>query len=119
MIKISSLVLVTVAFFYLGKHWSEDGYHQLVFFSGTTNSNSVPEISISSKLNKTFNISTIIEIPAASQPSSPTVLMPNLPLSMVYIFFSRVITSVVIFCLMCFRMFVLFACITRFALGSA
>ncbi|CAN8284798.1 unnamed protein product [Cochlearia groenlandica] len=73
MIKISSLVLVTVSFFYLGKHWSDDGYKQLVFFSGATDANSVPEISTSPNSNRIFNISSIIEIPSASQPSSPSV----------------------------------------------
>lgn len=84
MIKISALVLVTVAFFYLGKHWSDDGYQQLVFFSSATSgTSSIPEVSISPNSNKTFNISAIIpanytqnEIPATTQPI-PSVVIPS------------------------------------------
>uniref|UniRef100_A0A1J3EQW9 Methyltransferase n=1 Tax=Noccaea caerulescens TaxID=107243 RepID=A0A1J3EQW9_NOCCA len=75
LIKISGLVLVTVAFFYLGKHWSDDGYQQLVFFSSSTTGSSIPEVSISPNSNKTFNLSAIIpanhteiEISATTQP---------------------------------------------------
>ncbi|CAH2058701.1 unnamed protein product [Thlaspi arvense] len=79
LIKISSLVLVTVTFFYLGKHWSDDGYQQLVFFSSSSSA-SIPEVSISPNSNKTFNISAIIpanhteiEIPSPTQQIPPAV----------------------------------------------
>lgn len=74
LIKISALVLVTVAFFYLGKHWSDDGYQQLVFFSSSTSGTSIPEVSVSPNSNRTFNLSEIIpanhtdnQIPATTQ----------------------------------------------------
>ncbi|KAL1217794.1 putative methyltransferase PMT11 [Cardamine amara subsp. amara] len=60
LIKISALVLVTVAFFYLGKHWSDDGYQQLVFFSSSTSGSSIPEVSVSPNSNRIFNLSEII-----------------------------------------------------------
>ncbi|KAF3579514.1 hypothetical protein DY000_02028904 [Brassica cretica] len=59
LIKISAVILATAAFFYLGKHLSDDGYKQLVFFSSSSE-NSIPEVSISPNSNKTFNLSSII-----------------------------------------------------------
>nr|VDC89791.1 unnamed protein product [Brassica oleracea] len=73
LIKISALLLLTVASFYLGKHWSNDSYHQLLFFSSSssaTSGTSIPKISISPNSNKTFNLSAII-------PSNHTTTQPN------------------------------------------
>ncbi|CAA0375753.1 S-adenosyl-L-methionine-dependent methyltransferase [Arabidopsis thaliana x Arabidopsis arenosa] len=81
LIKISALVFVTVAFFYLGKHWSDDGYQQLVFFSSSTSGSSIPEVSVSPNSNRVFNLSAIIptnhtqiEIPATIQQQPPSVV---------------------------------------------
>ncbi|XP_010517333.1 PREDICTED: probable methyltransferase PMT11 [Camelina sativa] len=83
LVKISALVLVTVAFFYLGKHWSDDGYQQLVFFSSSTSAgSSIPEVSVSPNSNRVFNLSEIIppanhtdnQIPATSQPPPSVVV---------------------------------------------
>ncbi|XP_059666309.1 probable methyltransferase PMT11 isoform X2 [Cornus florida] len=62
LIKISVFVFVTVAFFYLGKHWS-DGYQRLIFFNfGQTplDSFKTPSVSLSPNHNKTFDISSLI-----------------------------------------------------------
>lgn len=83
LIKISAFVLVTVAFFYLGKHWSDDGYQQLVFFSSSTSgSSSIPEVSVSPNSNRVFNLSAIIpanhtdnQIPATTQQPPPSVVV--------------------------------------------
>ncbi|XP_010505659.1 PREDICTED: probable methyltransferase PMT11 [Camelina sativa] len=82
LVKISALVLVTVAFFYLGKHWSDDGYQQLVFFSSSTSAgSSIPEVSVSPNSNRVFNLSEIIpsnhtdnQIPATTQPPPSSVV---------------------------------------------
>ena len=76
LIKISAVILATAAFFYLGKHLSNDGYKQLVFFSSSSSENSIPEVSISPNSNKTFNLSSIIppnhtEIETAQPVPSP------------------------------------------------
>ncbi|XP_065870864.1 probable methyltransferase PMT11 [Euphorbia lathyris] len=54
-LKITAFVLVTISFFYLGKHWSSNGYEQLIFFSTPQKS-----VSISPNFNKSFNITELI-----------------------------------------------------------
>ncbi|XVF75283.1 hypothetical protein PTKIN_Ptkin13bG0174800 [Pterospermum kingtungense] len=61
-IKVAAFVFISIAFFYLGKHWS-DGSRQFIFFSRQSPSDttpSSPSISVSPNLNKEFNISSII-----------------------------------------------------------
>ncbi|XWS07719.1 hypothetical protein CRYUN_Cryun41cG0014300 [Craigia yunnanensis] len=61
-IKFAVFVFISIAFFYLGKHWS-DGSRQLIFFSRQSPSEttpSSPSIAISPNLNKEFNISALI-----------------------------------------------------------
>ncbi|PWA65470.1 S-adenosyl-L-methionine-dependent methyltransferases superfamily protein [Artemisia annua] len=58
-IKTLGFAFVALAFFYLGKHWSDDTYQQLIFFS--TNSASgvnvkAPSVSVSPNFNKTFDV---------------------------------------------------------------
>lgn len=74
LIKISALLLLTLASFYLGKHWSNDSYHQLLFFSSSatsTSGSSIPKISISPNSNKTFNLSAIIPSNHTTPPPIP------------------------------------------------
>ncbi|PPD95812.1 hypothetical protein GOBAR_DD07151 [Gossypium barbadense] len=64
-IKFAAFIFISVASFYLGKHWS-DGSRQLIFFSrqspsGTTSSS--PSIALSPNLNKEFNVSALIDTP--------------------------------------------------------
>ncbi|XP_038890561.1 probable methyltransferase PMT11 [Benincasa hispida] len=56
--KISAFFLISLTFFYLGKHWS-DGYPQLVFFTETRYS--PPSVSISPNHDNPFNVSSLIE----------------------------------------------------------
>eukprot|EP00268_Persea_americana_P038377 TRINITY_DN37963_c0_g2_i1.p1 TRINITY_DN37963_c0_g2~~TRINITY_DN37963_c0_g2_i1.p1 ORF type:complete len:669 (-),score=121.87 TRINITY_DN37963_c0_g2_i1:292-2298(-) len=68
--KITVIFLISSAFFYLGKHWSQsDGYQQLIFF----NHQSPPPISISPNANLTLNVSFLLPPPPPSYPP------PNLP----------------------------------------
>ncbi|ERN08036.1 probable methyltransferase PMT11 [Amborella trichopoda] len=57
LLKFSALILASLSFFFIGKHWS-DGYQQLVFFSA--NSQKPPSISISKNSNLTLNVSALI-----------------------------------------------------------
>ncbi|PWA88172.1 S-adenosyl-L-methionine-dependent methyltransferases superfamily protein [Artemisia annua] len=62
-IKTLGFAFVALAFFYLGKHWSDDTYQQLIFFS--TNSASgvnvkAPSVSVSPNFNKTFDVKSLI-----------------------------------------------------------
>ncbi|XVE99610.1 hypothetical protein REPUB_Repub03eG0215100 [Reevesia pubescens] len=61
-IKFAAFIFISIAFFYLGKHWS-DGSSQLIFFSRQSPSvttSSSPSISISPNFNKEFNLSALI-----------------------------------------------------------
>ncbi|KAF8052421.1 hypothetical protein N665_1561s0010 [Sinapis alba] len=68
--KISVFVLISVACFFLGKHWSEDGFRRLVFFSSEPSRS--PIVALSPDLGKTYNISDLIykshRIPPVSPP---------------------------------------------------
>ncbi|KAL5102002.1 hypothetical protein RYX36_006329 [Vicia faba] len=57
-IKTAAFFIVSFAFFYLGKHWSNH-YQQLIFFTATSSSTS-HHASTSPDLNKTFNITSIL-----------------------------------------------------------
>ncbi|KAF8397420.1 hypothetical protein HHK36_016336 [Tetracentron sinense] len=60
-IKISALVLISFAFFYLGNHWS-DGFQQLIFFSNRQTPNyKTPSVAISPNADKIFDLSLIID----------------------------------------------------------
>ncbi|XWS65946.1 hypothetical protein CRYUN_Cryun05aG0157500 [Craigia yunnanensis] len=61
-IKFTAFLFMSIAFFYIGKHWS-DGSRQLIFFSRQSPSDttpSLPSIAISPNINKEFNISALI-----------------------------------------------------------
>ncbi|KAL6980592.1 hypothetical protein U1Q18_022233 [Sarracenia purpurea var. burkii] len=61
-IKIFTSVLVSLAFFYFGKHWS-DGYQQLIFFNSRQSpltSYKNPKVSLSPNFNKSFDLSSVI-----------------------------------------------------------
>ncbi|CAL5367882.1 unnamed protein product [Camellia sinensis] len=80
-LKISSLVFISLAFFYLAKHWS-DGSHQLIFFNSRQtplSSFKTPSpISLSPNLNKTFDLNSLINNTTQTQPlSDPT--LPSIP----------------------------------------
>ncbi|KAI3793316.1 hypothetical protein L1987_35933 [Smallanthus sonchifolius] len=55
-VRTAGFTFVALAFFYLGKHWSDDTYQQLIFFSSNSDLNTKPpSISISPNFNKTFD----------------------------------------------------------------
>ncbi|KAL9421582.1 hypothetical protein AB3S75_033954 [Citrus x aurantiifolia] len=60
--KLSALLFVSFAFFYLGKRWS-DGNQRILFFSSYTSSRASQQngyVSLSPNLNKSFDISSLI-----------------------------------------------------------
>ncbi|XP_058207144.1 probable methyltransferase PMT11 isoform X2 [Rhododendron vialii] len=67
-IRISAFLFISLAFFYFGKHWSSDGYQQLIFFnsrqnplpSSQTQTQTTPTVSLSPNHNKSFDISSLI-----------------------------------------------------------
>lgn len=86
-LKIFAFVFVSVVFFYLGKQWSQsDAYRQLLFFSSHfKNSNAVtssPSVSVSPNLNRTLNLSSLLNDTASTLPQQPkqeTVVAPPPP----------------------------------------
>ncbi|XP_024991653.1 probable methyltransferase PMT11 [Cynara cardunculus var. scolymus] len=61
LVKSAGFVFVALAFFYFGKHWSDDNYQQVIFFNSNSNENATtPSISISPNHNKTFDIVSLI-----------------------------------------------------------
>ncbi|KAI3721226.1 hypothetical protein L2E82_32232 [Cichorium intybus] len=61
LVKTAGFAFVALAFFYLGKHWSDDTYQQLIFFSSNSDPNvKTPSISISPNYNKSFDIKSLI-----------------------------------------------------------
>lgn len=89
-VTISAFVVVSLACFYLGKHWS-NGYQRLIFYSSlqTPMASRAPTVGISPNFNKTFDVSSVIgknqtldsalpvTVPAkATIPGEATVLAP-------------------------------------------
>ncbi|GAB2288623.1 hypothetical protein Dimus_022946 [Dionaea muscipula] len=76
-VKISAFIFLSIAFFFLGFHWS-DGYHNLTFFTTTTNSTTSsysPSVSLSPNFDKSFDISSLINSSAThavSQTPAPS-----------------------------------------------
>lgn len=56
LVKVFFFLLISVAFFYFGKHWSV-GYQQLIFF----NNRQAPRIAISRNSNKAFDLASLID----------------------------------------------------------
>ncbi|XP_021757266.1 probable methyltransferase PMT11 [Chenopodium quinoa] len=67
-VKISALFFISIAFFYIGKHYSDVGYNQLLFFSSTSSSS--PSVSLSPNFNKSFDVVSLIN---SSSPSPSAV----------------------------------------------
>lgn len=61
LLTISTFVVVSFAFFYVGKHWS-NGYQQLIFYTSrqTPMASGAPTIGISPNFNMTFDVSSMI-----------------------------------------------------------
>ncbi|KVI09864.1 Actin-binding FH2 [Cynara cardunculus var. scolymus] len=60
-VKTAGIAFIALSFFYLGKHWSDDTYQQLIFFSSNSSPNAKPpSISVSPNFNKTFDIKSLI-----------------------------------------------------------
>lgn len=57
-IKIFAFTIVSIAFIYLGNHWS-DGYQQLIFFN--TRQSIAPSIALSPNYNKIFDLESMID----------------------------------------------------------
>ncbi|KAJ6311797.1 hypothetical protein OIU77_013531 [Salix suchowensis] len=62
-LKITAFSLISITFFYLGKHWSNSVYQQLLFFPTPQNS-----IFISPNNDKSFNITPLISQNQSDQP---------------------------------------------------
>ncbi|KAD2805139.1 hypothetical protein E3N88_38516 [Mikania micrantha] len=59
--KTAGFVFVALAFFYIGKQWSDGNYRRIIFFNSNSNANAKTlTISISPNHNKTFNIISLI-----------------------------------------------------------
>lgn len=78
LIKILAFTLLSIAFFYFGKHWSDGSQQQqLIFFNSRQNPTTSQFVSISPNFNKTFDLSSIINDtnlippPAVEVASSP------------------------------------------------
>ncbi|CAK9134822.1 unnamed protein product [Ilex paraguariensis] len=78
-IKISVFIFISLAFFYLGKRWS-DGSQQLIFFN-SHQSPQTPSVSLSPNFNYTFNLSSLVNQSVSSQiqtlPSIPPLSNPQ------------------------------------------
>ncbi|KAK9050850.1 hypothetical protein SSX86_030180 [Deinandra increscens subsp. villosa] len=60
-VKTAGFAFIALAFFYLGKHWSDDTYQQLIFFSSNSDLNAKTlSISISQNSNKTIDVKSLI-----------------------------------------------------------
>ncbi|KAJ4824392.1 hypothetical protein Tsubulata_026336 [Turnera subulata] len=73
-LKIAAFCVISITFFYLGKHWS-DGYQQLIFFSSSSASSSSasasPSVSLSPNRDLSFNLTSLINQTATSPPPQP------------------------------------------------
>ncbi|KAH0861478.1 hypothetical protein HID58_089739, partial [Brassica napus] len=74
-------VSISVACFFLGKHWSEDGFRRLVFFSSEPSRS--PIVALSPDLGKSYNISDLIHKSLPIPPVLPPPLTPPPPPSTV------------------------------------
>ncbi|CAN0837624.1 Probable methyltransferase PMT11 [Linum grandiflorum] len=85
-IKIAAFTLITLTFFYLGKHWSSsaNAYQQAVFFSSTP----ATSVAISPNYAKSFNVTALIaqnqtdtesEHDLPRQPDTVSVVVDQLP----------------------------------------
>ncbi|KDP44890.1 hypothetical protein JCGZ_01390 [Jatropha curcas] len=73
-LKVTAFFLLSITFFYLGKHWSSNGYQQLIFFSTPQES-----VAMSPNLDKFFNITALIaqnQSESQSQPDNTLTLAP-------------------------------------------
>lgn len=71
LIRISGFLLISVVFFYLGKHFSDGSAQQLVFFTSHQNpETSSAAVALSPNLNKTFDVSSITNDTASSPPQN-------------------------------------------------
>lgn len=60
-LKVSAFFVISITFFYLGKHWS-DGYQQLIFFNTSRQnpSSSSSAVALSPNNDRSFNLSALI-----------------------------------------------------------
>ncbi|CAO2825547.1 unnamed protein product [Amaranthus hypochondriacus] len=72
LLKISVFLFLSIAFFYIGKHWSDVNSQQLIFF--TSYSRYPPSISISPNYNKNVDVFTLIN---STSPLSSDLLKPR------------------------------------------
>lgn len=86
LVKILGFVLLSIAFFYFGKHYS-DGSQQLVFFNSRQDSSTTPKpttpnsqfVAISPNSNKSFDLSSLInDTNVAEKPLKNTIHPPPL-----------------------------------------
>lgn len=81
-LKIAFFFILSITFFYLGKHWS-DGYQQLIFFTTTQGPNPNPNpntvVTVSPNYNKSFNVSALIDHINQTHPPPENALPPPPP----------------------------------------
>ncbi|XP_047321298.1 probable methyltransferase PMT11 [Impatiens glandulifera] len=84
LVKLSGFLLVSIVFFYLGKHWSDDS-QQLIFFNWrqtpTDSSSHTPTISLSPNFNKSFDIPSLINDTLQTEKVTEKALDTNQPTS--------------------------------------
>ncbi|XP_057523727.1 probable methyltransferase PMT11 [Amaranthus tricolor] len=68
LLKILILIFLSITFFYIGKHWSDVGTQQLLFFTSSSYSLSSHSVSLSPNLNKNFDVLSLIN--STSPPSA-------------------------------------------------
>ncbi|OAY46136.1 probable methyltransferase PMT11 [Manihot esculenta] len=74
-VKITACVLIFITFFYLGRHWSSNGYQQLIFFSSAP----PKSVAISPNFGKSFNITALISQNQSQSVPDKTLSLAPLP----------------------------------------
>lgn len=70
-LKTSIIIFISLTFFYLGKHWSQNNGDQNLIFFTTQSLLSPSKVILSPNLNKLFDLSTIINETSNSQTLAP------------------------------------------------
>ncbi|CAL1374577.1 unnamed protein product [Linum trigynum] len=74
-LKIAGFTLITLTFFYLGKHWSSNGDQQVLFFSSSPGTS----VGVSPNYGKSFNVTALIaqnQTDTVSEPEPTQVPVP-------------------------------------------
>ncbi|CAI0412092.1 unnamed protein product [Linum tenue] len=74
-LKIAGFTLITLTFFYLGKHWSSNGDQQVLFFSSSPGTS----VGVSPNYGKSFNVTALIAQNQTDTPSSDSAAVEQPP----------------------------------------